>query len=344
MLFVSFALGTYFAAWRARNEGINPDNLWDIAMYIFVGGVVGSRILSLIVDPYPGDFVQQIWHFFEIWKGGMVFYGGVIGGAIAFIVAYFRVVKPNGLSSLQLADIIAPSLAMGIFFGRIGCFLNGCCFGDVAEPDRVPFAVAFPANSNPHRDAIFKGYQSGYGFYLTESPIDFAKVHAIESRTPAAEAGLKVGDRIVAVGDDEVTTEENLYRSLLNWPQNTLLRLRVERDGQTHDIVFDPPPSPKLHPTQLYSALDGLLLLFVLLAYYPLRKHYGEVMAIIFLVYPLNRFLIEKLRSDTPATYFGFFTLSQAISIGMFALGLLFLWWVRRQPPIPGKSPAAAMP
>ena len=66
MLFLSFAIGTWIAARRAKQEGVNPENLWDIAIYCFVGGVLGARILSLIIEPIPGDWWQQFLHFFEL--------------------------------------------------------------------------------------------------------------------------------------------------------------------------------------------------------------------------------------------------------------------------------------
>ena len=71
-----------------------------------------------------------------------------------------------------------------------------------------------------------------------------------------------------------------------------------------------------LHPTQLYSALDGLVLLVLLTAYYPLRRRDGEVMGLLMVAYPVTRFLIEYLRNDEPAFFAGL-TISQTISVGL---------------------------
>jgi phosphatidylglycerol:prolipoprotein diacylglycerol transferase len=78
---------------------------------------------------------------FEIWKGGLVYYGGVIGAiAAALFFAYRRKVR-----FWQLADLCAPSVAVGLACGRIGCFLNGCCWGKIAQT--FPLAITFPVDS-----------------------------------------------------------------------------------------------------------------------------------------------------------------------------------------------------
>ena len=77
---------------------------------------------------------------FQYWKGGIVYYGGIVGGAIGFFA--YRWFYPFPIR--PYLDAIAPSIALGTFFGRLGCFLNGCCYGDQC---RLPWAVSFPAES-----------------------------------------------------------------------------------------------------------------------------------------------------------------------------------------------------
>jgi phosphatidylglycerol:prolipoprotein diacylglycerol transferase len=81
-----------------------------------------------------------------------------------------------------------------------------------------------------------------------------------------------------------------------------------------------------VHPTQLYSALDGLVLLALLSAYFPLRRRDGEVMALMMVTYPVTRFLIEYLRNDEGAFVAGM-TISQTISVALLCGGLAF--WYR---------------
>jgi phosphatidylglycerol:prolipoprotein diacylglycerol transferase len=83
-------------------------------------------------------------------------------------------------------------------------------------------------------------------------------------------------------------------------------------------------------PTQLYMAFDGLLLCALLWAYYPLRRREGAVMALLMMTYSVNRYFIEQLRLDTPE-YVGPLTISQAISLGLFAAGVVMMVWVQKR-------------
>jgi phosphatidylglycerol:prolipoprotein diacylglycerol transferase len=150
-----------------------------------------------------------------------------------------------------MMDAIAPALAIGIAFGRVGCFLNGCCYGDLCH---LPWAVTFPAESSPWH------HQHDLGL------IGAAAVRSLP-----------------------------------------------------------------VHPTQLYSALDGLILFLLLSAYYPFRRRDGEVMALMMVTYPVTRFLIERLRNDEPGMVFGL-TVSQAISVVIFAAGLAYWAYLRTLP------------
>jgi phosphatidylglycerol:prolipoprotein diacylglycerol transferase len=86
-----------------------------------------------------------------------------------------------------------------------------------------------------------------------------------------------------------------------------------------------------VHPTQLYSAIDGFVLLFLLTAYYPLRRRDGAVMALLMVAYPVTRFLIEYLRNDEKVFFLGL-TISQNISVLLLGAGLLFWFVLSRRP------------
>ena len=148
-----------------------------------------------------------------------------------------------------MLDVVAPSLALGIALGRVGCFLNGCCYGDLCK---LPWGVSFPHDSPAWTEQVFDG----------------------------------------------------------------LLK---------RDILWSLP----VHPTQLYSAIDGLILLFLLSAYYPLRRRDGAVMALLMVTYPITRFLIEYLRNDEGVFFLGL-TISQNISVLLLGVGILFWSWLLR--------------
>ena len=245
MLFFAFIGSMNLAARRARREKIDPEIVYDMALYVFLGGLIGARLFY--VGQYWGIRVHSFWEIFEIWKGGIVFYGSILGGAISFFL--YRMIRPFPL--LPMLDVIAPALALGIAIGRIGCFLNGCCYGD---PCSLPWAVQFPKHSPPW--------------------------------------------------------EAEVARNL---------------------IPPDAEHSLWLHPTQLYSTIDGLIIMTLLLAYFPIRKRDGEVMGLLMLAYPITRFLIEHLRNDEGIFAAGM-TISQLISLGIFALGVVYWVVISRRP------------
>lgn len=136
MLMVAFLIAIAVARWRARKEGIDPTRITDIGIYLVCAGIVGARIFFII--QFFEDYKNNLLSIFKIYEGGLVYYGGLVAGALTLFVY----VRKHRLPVLKLFDIITPSIALGLGFGRIGCFLNGCCFGKLAT--HVPWAVRFP--------------------------------------------------------------------------------------------------------------------------------------------------------------------------------------------------------
>src|SRR5262245_51349965 len=129
MLFLAFILGTWVASRWAARVGISKEKIQDLTIWIFIAGLIGGRVVYVWQYGVPWE------EFLAIWKGGIVFYGGAIGGTLGCIAAYRWLMKPLGVSLWQVADVIAPTVAVGLCLGRLGCFLNGCCYGEVAPPD-----------------------------------------------------------------------------------------------------------------------------------------------------------------------------------------------------------------
>jgi len=143
MLAVGFYAGWWLASRRAKAEGVDPDAIGNVVLVSILAGVVGARLLWFALHREPGD---SIWALVQVWKGGLVFYGGLI----AALVADYIYLKTRKLDPWLVADVVAPAIALGQAFGRIGCFLNGCCFGGVCTP-AFPMSVRFPAFLNEQR-------------------------------------------------------------------------------------------------------------------------------------------------------------------------------------------------
>jgi len=123
MIGIGFLLSMYLASRRARKEGINPDRILDMGVYLLLSAIVGSRILYVLTSWQ--EFSRNPLDVFAIWKGGLVFYGGLIA-AVPTGIWYIR---KHNLPVWKSADIMAPSIALGHAFGRLGCFFAGCCYG-----------------------------------------------------------------------------------------------------------------------------------------------------------------------------------------------------------------------
>lgn len=131
---VAFIAGFLLAAKRIREEGIPFERLVDLVFWMVVSAITGARLLFILVNfDFYRDHPLQV---FRIWEGGLVFYGGFFLAAavsIAFL-AWRR------LPVWKWTDLLSPSIAVGLFFGRIGCFLAGCCYG---KETSLPWGVVF---------------------------------------------------------------------------------------------------------------------------------------------------------------------------------------------------------
>jgi phosphatidylglycerol:prolipoprotein diacylglycerol transferase len=155
MLLIGYLAAVWFAEGRARQEGIGPTVVFDAGFWLLVGGVLGARVFYLVQnaedvfrDQHGFDAVAAA---FNLSQGGLVLYGGMIGGAAGyFLFCHLRKIHP-----LQLADVITPSVFVGIGFGRLGCLLNGCCYGDRCQ---LPWAITFPRDSPPWMALVHRGF------------------------------------------------------------------------------------------------------------------------------------------------------------------------------------------
>ncbi len=250
MMILGFLAATFLTGRRFRQIGLTTELSWNLSILLLVAGILGARAFYLIQYHRRifsgaaglGDVVRRALNFMD---GGMVLFGGLLLGAAAFFVWCAR----KKVSPLVIADSIIPAVFLGLVFGRLGCLLNGCCYGDACE---LPWGMRFPQGSPPWQAAVNLGWN-------------------------------EPGD----------------------------------------------PRSIPLHPTQIYSAINALLLTFLTWSWFRHRRRDGEAMALGLLTYPIARITIEFLRSDEAGQFGTPFTISQWISAVLFLIGVL-LW--RRLP------------
>jgi prolipoprotein diacylglyceryltransferase len=337
MLFAAFVLCTWLACRLGDREGYPRERLQDLAIWVFITGILGARTTFMIVNR---DRYHSLWEFFAIWDGGLVFYGSFIGGAVGFLLAYWLFLRKNNISAWKLMDIVAPCIALGLCLGRFGCLLNGCCFGNVACTNSL--AVHFPLSSPPRFILVERGLQTPAGFTMERGSI---KVALVEPNSPAAQVGLQPGDTILRINGKEVQEPRDIYKHLVEkWErgQNDLYLAVQHANGQEEVLPAFAPRTLGLHPTQIYESISMALLLFVLLAYYPLNIYDGSVFILFMVAYGVHRFLNEMLRTDTDVVAFDM-TLSQNISVLLIILAVILtvvVW--RRGPKKPAETPNLA--
>jgi len=154
MMFVGFSAASWLAARRIRLIGVDPDVIWDMLMWALIPGLTGARVYFLLRHGHPAFSAavgfQKLIAAVALWDGGIVFYGSVIGG-MAGIATFCRLRK---LPLVPILDVLTPSLLVGEGFGRIGCFLYGCCYGRACS---LTWAVQFPPDSLTFGQLVMKG-------------------------------------------------------------------------------------------------------------------------------------------------------------------------------------------
>ncbi len=298
MMVIGFLLGFYLLGRIGRRISSNPQLITNLALYCLIAGVVGARVFYVF---HHFDQLQRPWaSMFAVWQGGLEFYGGVIF-AIPVIVLYSRRHK---LPIRPCLDIVAIALMLGLSFGRLGCFLNGCGFG---KPTELPWAVRFPydsfayfsqINANPERnrpDPRLKLPHDEYSIYVDTTGKSYPK--AFEELTE----------------EQKFEVTKGKYRSL------------------------------HIHPTQLYASANAALLCLLLYLFRQrsqrvagsgiarkLLARPGHTFALAFILYGITRFLLEYVRDDNPFEYAWWAiykggTVSQNLSIFLVIFGVVLM-------------------
>jgi len=131
---IGFILGFLLAARRGHQEGIPFERMVDLLFCTVLSAIIGSRLLYVLIN--LDYFRSHPFQIFRIWEGGLVFYGGLLL-AVAVSMGYLKFYR---LPVWKFADHFSPSIALGLFFGRIGCLFAGCCYG---RETSLPWAITF---------------------------------------------------------------------------------------------------------------------------------------------------------------------------------------------------------
>ena len=299
MMVIGFLAAVYVMQRLSRRSGLDPVLITNAALYSLVAGVVGARIFFVI--HYRDEF-DSFLSVFALWRGGLEFLGGVVL-AIVFLVFYLRKVRQPVCRAL---DVMAVGLMLALAFGRIGCFLNGCCYG---KPADLPWAVRFP-----------------YGSFAYESQIN------ANPQRGRLEPHLRLPDSFFGYLDAQGQFNPGLKPLADLTPE--------QREQVTHGEYRCLP----VHPSQLYASLSALAVSLILYGLWRRGRakpgswsaRPGMVFSTMFILYGLVRFLLEFSRDDNPFEW-GILTISQILGLGLIGLGVTCILinrsWPKAQDP-----------
>jgi phosphatidylglycerol:prolipoprotein diacylglycerol transferase len=301
MMVVGFLAAVTVIRYLSRPFTRDPQIITNAALYALIAGVVGARVFFVL--HYPGHFHHEPWwNVFAIWNGGLELIGGVVA-AILVIVFYGRYHK---VPIRHYLDVLAIGLTAALLFGRIGCFLNGCCYG---RPTELPWGVRFPYGSFSYSSQV--------------SP-DLNRLRPQPYFT-------------LPPGYFGYTNDKGEYLSDLK-PAKYLT------PEQRELVTQGPYLALPVHPTQLYSSAGAGLLGLILYGFwrraqrrealgrYPLLTKPGSIFSLMFILYGIMRFSIEMIRDDNPFEMAGL-TIAQLLSIALAGAGvLLALYFARSKP------------
>ncbi len=299
MMVLGFLAAVFVIRRLSRDITPDPQYITNASLYTLIAGVVGSRLFYVIhyFDKFKGDLLSV----FAIWQGGLELLGGVV---LAILVVFFYLWR-HKLPIRRYLDILAIGLLLALAFGRIGCFLNGCCFG---KPTDQLWGVRFPYGSFAYRSQVSPNLHRNRPEPYFKLPDDFFNTY-YDSAVPTK----------ILKSYDQLTQE------------------------QQEMVKYGPYRCLHVHPVQLYSSALALLNAFLLYLFWrrarklPASKNTrkfltkpGSTFALMFILYGIARILLEFVRDDNPFEYAWWAiykggTVSQNLGIYMVILGFVLM-------------------
>jgi len=135
LMAIGFLVALMLCKWYARQDDLPPDAMVDISLVVLIAGILGSKLLMMIVDLFSGQPMSQVFSLATLRAGGAVH-----GGILAAILAFFWRVRALKVPVAKTLDVLASAVPLGQAIGRLGCLTAGCCYGAYCDK---PWAIVF---------------------------------------------------------------------------------------------------------------------------------------------------------------------------------------------------------
>jgi phosphatidylglycerol---prolipoprotein diacylglyceryl transferase len=338
---VMLMLGVVSAIWighrRTQPLGVTRDGFMALALYTVVGGLLGARIFYVVQkwNELDGETIgAKIWTALQFTEGGLVVYGSVLGGLVGILAWTLR----HRVRPIPLIDAIVPAFFIGLAFGRIGCLLNGCCYGGICESD-LP-VIEFPRGAPAYMDQLHSGRLLGLRTH--RDPDAYPTIDAIDGTSWAAEQNIQPGQQLEFVEADLIAPNPS---SDPNPTPELEGRLQIDRRGfRLHDSDF-PERSLPVHPAQIYASISAFLLCVWTCLIPNWLQRPGLVFGTGLVAYGILRIMEEIIRVDEAGQFGTSLSIAQWISlVGIMAGIVLVIHSLRKRSaePLRSSSPPLA--
>jgi len=171
VMVIGFVIALTWALKYSKPKDIKPEEVMDFSIYLLISGIIGARLIHVIINYHEYSLSDPL-TIINLRKGGLAWYGALIGA----ILGGFLYSKVSKISFWKLADMVSAPSMVGLAIGRIGCFLNGCCYGKVTDlPWGVEFPEAYPPGTQRHPTQIYESLLDLAVFYILHKVIEKRK-------------------------------------------------------------------------------------------------------------------------------------------------------------------------
>ena len=301
---------------RCEKAGLSREAFFSLATWTIVAGMLGARVFYCVQywDELAGETVQEkLWTSLQVTEGGLVVYGSVIGGLIA--IAFWS--RTNRFPLLVLADCVTPAFFIGLAFGRMGCLLNGCCYGGMCESS-LP-SITFPAGSPAYMDQMASGKLFGIEAGSNATLAGAREIVQVRPNTWASENQVQVGQKLVAISEKVIDGP-----SQSDALASPVYEATVQVDSRRFQLAGEAVPrrSIAVHPSQIYAAVSGLMLCIWTILFSMIVKRTGMVIGAGLIAYGVQRIIEEIIRVDEAGQFGTSLSIAQWISLAGILLGI----------------------
>jgi len=324
MMMLGVACAVWVAKKRVERLGVSLDAFMALALWTVVSGLVGARLFYIVQkwNELGGDtLMSKLWVALQFTEGGLVVYGSAIGGLIGIVIWTYR----NRVAPIPLIDAIVPAFFIGLAFGRIGCLLNGCCYGGICESE-LP-AIAFPRGAPAYIDQLHRGLP--LGIHTAGNSDQNARIERVDPGSWAEGRSIRPGQFMDSLEFHQLPPQTT--GDMLALPE---LEGSIEINGKGFRLYPDdfPRKSLRVHPAQIYASISAFLL-FLWSASIPnwhLRS--GLVFGSGLIAYGILRVLEEIIRVDEAGQFGTQLSIAQWISILGITSGIILIILAFRRP------------